>query len=312
VIAGPTATGKTEAAVRVAEHVGGEIISADSMQIYRELEAGTAKPTPEERARAVFHLVDFVDPREPYSAADFQRDAHEAIAGVHARGKLPILCGGTGLYIRAVLGGLSFPPGATPVTQEIRERLEAEADRLGLAALHKRLAQVDPASAERLPPADRRRVIRALEVYEHTGTPFSALARVDAAAQVHYNAATYVLTCPRSLLYQRIDSRVETMLAGGWLQEVVSLRESGLTTAHQAMQAIGYRHLLNYLEVDGDFGHLIELIKRDTRRFAKRQLTWFRRDESQWLEWGTPQEYTRTVEQLCAAAELLTNPTPDR
>jgi tRNA dimethylallyltransferase len=309
VIAGPTAIGKTEAAIQVAEAVGGEIVSADSMQIYKVLQAGTAKPTPEERRRAVFHLIDFVDPREPYSVADFQKDAQEAIAGVHSRGRLPILCGGTGLYIRSVLGGLNFPPGATPETKEIRERLEKEADARGIEALHKRLGQFDPATARRLPIGDRRRIIRALEVCEHTGRPFSELACVDATAQVNYNAATFALTCPRSLLYERINARVDSMLADGWLEEVVMLREDGLTLEHQAMQAIGYRHLLKYLDTDGDFGHVVEEIKRDTRRYAKRQLTWFRRENVQWLEWGTPQQFAQAVQQLIGAADDLINPT---
>lgn len=312
VIAGPTAIGKTEAAIQVAEAVGGEIVSADSMQIYRVLQAGTAKPTAAERARAVFHLIDFVDPRDAYSVADFQRDAHEAIAGVHDRGKLPILCGGTGLYIRSVLGGLNFPPGATPETKEIRDRLEKEAAVCGIEALHERLGQLDPATARRLPVGDRRRIIRALEVCEHTGRPFSQLACVDATAQVHYNAATYALTCSRALLYERINARVDAMLANGWLEEVMRLRESGLTLDHQAMQAIGYRHLLKYLEADGNLKDVVEVIKRDTRRYAKRQLTWFRRENAQWLEWGTPEEFAQAVQQLKTAGDHLVNPTCNR
>lgn len=305
VIAGPTAAGKTEAAIRVAESVPAEIVSADSMQIYRELEAGTAKPTPGERARAVFHLTDCVDPRLPYTVADYQREARERIAEVQARGRLPILCGGTGLYIRAVLGGLSFPPGATEQLAAIRSRLEEEAAREGSAALHRRLLAVDAATAARLAPADRKRIIRALEVYEHTGQPFSRLARVDGAAKLHYNSATFGLTCPRAVLYERINSRVDAMLAAGWLAEVGRLRQSGLGHAHQAMQAIGYRHLLNYLEEDGQFEAVVENIKRDTRRFAKRQLTWFRREAVQWLEWEGVTEFAVAVSTLTRAARSL-------
>jgi len=295
VIAGPTAAGKTEAALRIAEQHDGEIISADSMQIYKELEVGTAKPTPEERKRAPFHLIDFVDPHEPYTVADFQRDARAAIADVHGRGKLPILCGGTGLYIRSVLRGLSFPPGAMPETQEIRQRLEEEAGERGLQELHQRLAKVDPVTAARVAPADAKRIIRALEVYEHTGEPFSALSRVDEAEKLNYNAATFVLTCPRDLLYERIERRVDDMLAAGWLEEVVRLRDLGLTLEHQAMQAIGYRHLCLFLQDDGDLSEVVARIKRDTRRFAKRQLTWFRREEMQWVEWSTPEEFAAAV-----------------
>jgi len=298
VIGGPTATGKTEAAVRIAEHRGGEIVSADSMQIYREFDIGTAKPTSDQRARARFHLVDVVDPRQAYTVADFQSDARAAIADIDARGKLPILCGGTGLYLRAVLGGLSFPPGGTPETREIRERLEQEADELGLAALHGRLAQVDPPTAARVAPADRKRVIRALEVYEHTGQPLGVLARVDDTAKVNYNAATFALTSPRAVLYERIEARVDEMLAAGWLAEVERLRATGLTASHQAMQAIGYRHLLAYLEADGEWAGVVAGIKRDTRRYAKRQLTWLRREAVTWLEWSTPAEFDAAVDAM--------------
>jgi tRNA dimethylallyltransferase len=301
VIAGPTASGKTEAALRLAETHAGEIISADSMQIYQEIDVGTAKPTPAERARAPFHMVDVVDPRQPYTVADFQRDARAAIADIAARGRLPILCGGTGLYLRAVLGGLSFPPGGTPELLEIRARLEREADAVGVGEMHRRLALADPVTAARLAPADRKRVIRALEVIAHTGRPFSAQARVDEAAQVNYNAATFVLTCPRALLYRRIEARVDEMLAAGWLDEVRRLREAGLTPAHQAMQAIGYRHLLAYLEHGGEWAQVVAEIKRDTRRLAKRQLTWFRREPMIWLEWSSEDAYQAAVARIAAA-----------
>jgi len=298
VIGGPTATGKTEAAVRLAERHGGEVVSADSMQIYQEFDVGTAKPTAADRARARFHLVDVADPRAPYTVADFQRDAAAAIADIHARGKLPILCGGTGLYIRAVLGGLRFPPGGTPETQEIRQRLEREADAHGLGALRERLRQADPQTAARLGAGDRKRIVRALEVYEHTGEPLAALARVDEAAKVHYNAATFALTSPRAVLYARIEARVDEMLAAGWLQEVEHLREAGLTTAHQAMQAIGYRHLLAFLDTGGDWAEVVAQIKRDTRRYAKRQLTWFRRETMTWLEWADPEGFDAAVRMI--------------
>jgi tRNA dimethylallyltransferase len=298
VIAGPTATGKTAAAVRLAQRHDGEIVSADSMQIYRGFDVGTAKPTAEERAQARFHLVDCADPRQPYTVADFQRDARAAIADIQARGRLPILCGGTGLYLRAVLGGLSFPPGGTAETLAIRRRLEAEAETLGAAALHGRLAQVDPATAARVAPADRKRVIRALEVYEATGQPLTALARVDDDAKVNYNAATFALTSPRPLLYARIEARVDEMLAAGWVEEVAGLRAAGFSGAHQAMQAIGYRHLLAYLERGGDWVQVVADIKRDTRRYAKRQLTWFRQDRMTWLEWSTPTDFDAAVETM--------------
>lgn len=303
VIAGPTATGKTEAALQVAEACPAEIISADSMQIYRDLDIGTAKPTPEQRRRAVFHLVDFVPPHLPYTVADFQQDARTAIAEVWQRGRLPVVCGGTGLYVRALLGGLSFPPGACPETQAIRQRLKLQAAGPGgAAALHQRLQIVDPPAAARLPVGDVRRVIRALEVYEATGEPFSRLARVDAETLINYNATTFVLTCPRELLYARIERRVDEMLAAGWLEEVKTLRERGLGRQHQCLQAIGYRHLWEYLQTGGDLAATVAQIKQATRRFAKRQLTWFRREQAQWLEWDEPAQWQRAMDVLKSKA----------
>lgn len=305
VIGGPTATGKTAAAVEVAQSHGGEIVSADSMQIYRRLDVGTAKPTPEEAARAVFHLVDIVEPTATYTAADFQRDADAAIRDIRSRGRLPIVCGGTGLYLRALLGGLTFPPGAEPETDEIRERLTREAKTQGAAALHARLAAVDPATAARLPVADTRRVIRALEVWEHTGEPFSALARVDESRKLLYNARTFVLTCPRPLLYERIEARVDVMMAQGWVEEVETLRAEGVTLQHQSMQAIGYRHLQHWLDEGGDLADAVSVIKRDTRRFAKRQLTWFRKEPATYLEWGGATPFAAVVEALRSEASRL-------
>lgn len=305
VIGGPTATGKTAAAVEVAAAVGGEVVSADSMQIYRGLDIGTAKPTAEEHARARFHLVDIVDSTASYTVADFQRDAQAAIADIWARGKLPILCGGTGLYVRAVLGGFNIPPGATPQLAEIRRNLERCAEALGSPALHQELAQRDPAAAARIAPTDRRRTIRALEVCLATGQRFSELARVDEGRKVIYNAATFVLSCPRTLLYSRIDQRVDDMMAAGWLAEVRELRATGLTLAHQSMQAIGYRHLLLHLEHGSDLDETVSLIKRDTRRFAKRQLTWFRRESGRLLEWGDKLPFAAIAQSLHRSALLL-------
>lgn len=305
VIGGPTAAGKTAAAVEVAAGVGGEIVSADSMQIYRGLDIGTAKPTPAERSRARFHLVDILEPTAEYTVADFQRDAEQAIADIWSRGKLPILCGGTGLYIRSVLSGLSFPVGAVAETRELRHRLQREAEELGAEALHRQLARVDPRTAQRVAVGDVRRVIRALEVYLATGQPFSELARVDEERRVIYNATTFVLTCPRALLYRRIDQRVDEMLSAGWLDEVGALRSAGLSLQHQSMQAIGYRHLLLYLERGGDWLETVGLIKRDTRRYAKRQLTWFRREPGRLLEWGGALPFAAVVQSLHRSALSL-------
>jgi len=278
VIAGPTACGKTEAALRVAEAVPAEIVSADSMQIYEYMDIGTAKPTPQQRAQVPMHLVDFADPRQPYTVADFQRQAREAIVDIHGRARLPVLCGGTGLYLRAVLQHLDFPSDAGPQQEQIRARLHAEAEANGSTALHRRLAELDPAAARKIEPNDTRRIVRALEVIEATGELFSVQQRIDETPAVDYNSICFVLTRPRSQLYAAIERRVDEMLQMGWLAEVEALRQRGCSRPAQAMQAIGYRHLLAHLEGEVGYKETVRLIKRDTRRFAKRQLTWFRSD----------------------------------
>jgi tRNA dimethylallyltransferase len=314
VIAGPTATRKTEMALRIAERLGGEIvgprcgeiISADSMQIYRRLDAGTSKPTAEERARAPIHLIDFVEPDDPYTVADFQRDARRVIEEIHARGNLPILCGGTGLYIRAVLQGFAFPRAEDPCEQETRHRLQTEAEADGVAALHERLRQVDPVAADRIGPADTRRIIRALEVFEMTGRPISELQRVDAPSGLRYNAAYFVLSCPRPALYRRIEARVDAMLASGWLEEVRGLAEQGYPSSLQSLQAIGYRRLLEFLRGVRGWEETVGLIKQDTRRFAKRQETWFRREpQARWLVWENETEFDALERTIAIVAARL-------
>lgn len=282
VIAGPTACGKTDAALEIAARLGGEIVSADSMQIYRDMNVGTAKPTAEQRARVPIHLIDFVPPDQEYTVATFQRDARGVIAETHRRGRLPILCGGTGLYLRAVLEHLDFPPAASD--DAIRRELQQQAERLGPESLHARLAEVDPAAARAILPGDARRIIRALEVHRLTGRPMSAVQSVDEAPAVDYNTVRYVLTAPRHVLFHRIERRVDDMMAAGWLEEVAALRERGLCTSDQSMQAIGYRHLLEHLDGRRDLAETVGLIKRDTRRYAKRQITWLRRESDfAWL-----------------------------
>jgi len=289
VIAGPTAAGKTAMALEVAEQVGGEIVSADSMQIYRGMDIGTAKPTREERARAPIHLIDLVAPDGEYTVVDFCRDAARAIAVIHARGRLPILCGGTGLYIRALTEGFDFPPG--PRDEGVRARLRQEADELGVAALHRRLQEIDPPAAARIDPGDARRTIRALEVFELTGMPMSAQRHVDADSAAEYNCAKYVLTAPREFLFDRIERRVERMIRAGWLDEVRDLVASGVTRHSQSMQAIGYRHLLEHLDGKRDLAETVGLIERDTRRYAKRQMTWLRGSEGyRWLSMGSDRQ----------------------
>ncbi len=277
IIAGPT-----ELALRVAQQVGGEVISADSMQIYQGMEIGTAKPTAEERARAPIHLIDFVPPDGAYTVAEFTRDAARLIEEIHGRGRLPIVAGGTGLYLRALTEGFDFPP--PPTGRGVRERLWAEVEEIGSQRMHERLAAVDPVAAERIAPPDARRIVRALEVYELTGRPFSAERDVDAEAAAKYNCAKYVLSPPRRSLFNRVESRVDAMMAAGWLDEVRALVAAGVPSDAQSMQAIGYRRLREHLDGQRDLDETARLIKRDTRRFAKRQITWLRGSEGySWL-----------------------------
>ncbi|MBD3293313.1 MAG: tRNA (adenosine(37)-N6)-dimethylallyltransferase MiaA [Armatimonadia bacterium] len=282
VIGGPTAAGKTEASLRVAERVGGEVISADSMQIYERMDIGTGKPTPEEQARAPIHLIDFMPPDGEYTVAQFKMDAERLIPQICARGRLPIVAGGTGLYLRALTEGFDFPP--PPEDDRTRASLWAEVDEVGSEAMHRRLAEADPESAERIDPSDARRIVRALEVYELTGRPMSQERDVDDKATVNYNCAKYVLTPPRQLLFNRIERRVEAMMEAGWVDEVRGLVDSGVPPDAQSMQAIGYRHIREHLDGERDLEETVRLIKRDTRRFARRQLTWLRGGEAwHWL-----------------------------
>ena len=304
IIAGPTAVGKTDIAVQVAEAVGGEIISADSMQIYKGMDVGTAKPTTYQQAQARFHLVDIVKPDEPYNVAMFKRDAQQAIKEIHQRGHLAILCGGTGLYIKAVLEHYNLPPA--PQDKQIRQRLRQEARQVGSRVLHERLQELDPQTAAQLSPNDLKRIIRALEVYELTGEPIATLQSVDHRPRLQYNGISFVVTCPRAMLYQRVEQRIDRMLAARWVEEVKQLAQQGCHGGLQSMQAIGYRHILEFLAGTADWPATVKLIKRDSRRFAKRQLTWFRhQSHSTWLQWANKQQFEGIVKTIVAAARQL-------
>ncbi len=306
VLGGPTAAGKTEMALRVAEAVGGEIVSADAFQVYRAMTIGTAQPTAEERRRVPFHLIAELEPGQSFTVADYQRRAEQAIADTRARGRLPILCGGTGLYLRAVLRHFDIPPADPQAQREVRARLHRDAVELGLNALHRRLQQVDPPAAVRISPCDERRLIRALEVWELTGRPFSQAAAVDHTPRLRYNAQTYVLTCPRDLLYERIGRRVEAMLAAGWPEEVRDLAGTGLTPELPALRALGYATLFAVLRGELGLDQAAERIRRETRNYAKRQLTWLRREWGfAWMTWSTPAEYDAFTQHLVSVAQGL-------
>lgn len=292
VLVGPTAVGKTSLSLRLAEALNGEVVSADSMQVYIGMDIGTAKPTREERARVVHHLIDVVEPTEPFSVARYAELAHQAIAAIHTRGHLPILTGGTGLYIRAVVDGLPLPPA--PPNPEIRARLAEEARRLGPAALHERLARVDPVSAARLHPNDLRRIIRALEIYETTGRPRSATQAPSGAAS-RYRAHWFGLTRPRASLYKRIDERVEAQIAAGLVQEVQALRARGWNPRATSVQALGYKEILDYLDGKVTLEEAKARLKKATRQYAKRQLSWWRADRR--IRWINLDDWTE--EEAC-------------
>jgi tRNA dimethylallyltransferase len=275
--------GKTALAVALARDWPIEAVSVDSRQVYRRMDVGTGKPTAAERRALPHHLLDVVDPDQPYDAARFARDAASAIADIRARGRWPLLVGGTGLYLRALLDGLSPLPPADPA---LRQQLRAEAASGGPESLHRRLAALDPATAARLHPRDLVRLMRALEIALLTGQAPSALrGRRLGPRATPYRALVIGLTMAREGLYARLDARVDRMLADGLLQEVEALLAAGYAPGLPAMQGIGYRHLVPVLEGRVPLPEAVHAMKRDTRRYAKRQWTWFGRDDR--VRWVT-------------------------
>lgn len=279
VIVGPTAVGKTRLALRLAAELGAEIVSADSRQVYRGMDTGTDKPTAEERQRVPHHLVDIVNPDEEFTLARYQDMAYAAIDDVLARGRVPLLVGGTGLYIKAVVEGWSIP--RVRPNEALRTELYREAEVKGGVALHARLRQVDPAAAEKIEPRNVRRVIRALEVYLETGRPISELQR---RRPPPYRVLQIGLTMERAALYQRIDQRVDRMIETGLVEEVRGLVEQGYGYELPAMSGLGYRQVGSYLRGEISLEEAIRLIKRDTRRFVRQQYNWFRLDDEE-IRW---------------------------
>ena len=280
-VVGPTAVGKTEAAEQIALALNGEVVSADSMQVYRGMDIGTAKAPPEAR-RVPYHCIDLVDPGSPYSAALFQRDARSVIDSIAERKHMPVMCGGTGLYVRAALDDWSFPVGE--LASPSRARLEALAAEIGPDALHARLAEADPVAAAAIHPNNSRRVIRALEMAEN-GASYADQAASFAERTSWYPTVFVGLTMERSALYERIEARVDAMLDVGLAAEVADLLSAGYREALTATQAIGYKELVCVLEGESTLAEAAAAIKQATRRYAKRQLTWFRGDPRiQWLD----------------------------
>ena len=282
-VTGPTASGKSELALYLAGHLGGEILNTDALQVYRGFDIGTAKPSREEQSRIPHHLLDCVEPDEAYSAGRYVADARAVLANLTRRGKLPILCGGTGLYFRALFQGLAeIPPVPDPVRQAVAEAL-AERGSMGL---HAELARVDPELAARIHPHDPQRVSRALEVFRATGRPLSAFQRETPFTSSVPEVLFLGVAWERSALYQRIDQRVEAMLAQGWVEEVRGLLARGLEDTLKPFQAIGYREIAQMLRGERSAEGLAEAIARRTRQYAKRQLTWFRGQPG--IDWHPP------------------------
>jgi len=296
VLLGPTASGKSALALWLASRLGGEIVSADAMQVYRGLDIGTAKPCPAERAAVPHHLLDLYEPDQRCSAGDWARLASAAIAEIRGRGRWPLVVGGTGLYLRALLQGLAPVPPRPPL---VRERLERQCARRGPERLHRLLARLDPAGAARLAPTDRQRVLRALEVRFATGQPLAALVARSPFAGDVVPALKLGLRLARPELYARIDARVRMQIERGWVEEVSGLLRRGLPDSAHAMKALGYRTLVRHLRGELGLAQACALIQRDTRRLAKRQITWFKREaEVLWFDALDPMCYDRILQTI--------------
>ena len=299
-IAGPTATGKSAVALALAERIGGEIISVDSMQVYRGLDIGTAKPTTAERARLPHHLIDICDLREAFDAAQFVRLAQKAVEEIQARGRTPVFCGGTGLYFKAFLEGLGEAPPAD-------EKLRAELEAAPLEKILDELRERDPATFERIDKKNPRRVIRAIEVIRLTGKKFSEQrAEWESASRITHHASPMLclIRAPGDL-QTRINTRVDEMFSRGLVEETRHLLKHGLNENKTAMQAIGYRQVVEHLQGERNLAETIELVKIRTRQFAKRQLTWFRRHGNcQWIESKPCETVEETLARIIAVREL--------
>lgn len=283
ILTGPTAVGKTALSINLAKAVNGEIISADSMQIYKEMNIGTAKILPEEMQDVPHFLVDELNPDEEFNVTVFQKKAKEAMADIYSRGKIPILVGGTGFYIQSVLYDISFTESGQ--TDAYRESLYQLAAEKGTEYLHAQLMQVDSAAAQAIHPNNVKRVVRALEYFHQTGERISEHNEEEAAKTSPYNYIYFVLNNDRAVLYDRIDKRVDAMFDAGLVEEVTALRDKGYSRNLVSMQGIGYKEIYAALDGEYDLDRARYIIKRDTRHFAKRQLTWFRREKDvRWLD----------------------------
>jgi len=302
-IAGPTASGKSDLAIRLAKEMNGEIVCMDSMQIYRRMDIGTAKPTAQEQAEVPHHMLDIVEPEANYAVADYAQDAERVLTDIVIRGKLPILTGGTGLYLKALMHGLSL--GGTGSDEALREKLNAiAAEEGGKQRLHQQLREVDPISAQKLHPNDVRRVVRALEVFELTGTPISQQKQEE--PDRPFDILPLAIDMPRDVLYQRLEKRVHMMMNAGLLQEVRALLAEGMNAQMQSMQGIGYKELIPVVQGTEKLEAAVRQIILNTRHYAKRQGTWLRTEPKvQWISGNADQRMQLAVRLVEAHMQAL-------
>lgn len=277
ILTGPTAVGKTALSIKLASEIGGEIISADSMQVYRQMDIGSAKIKPEEMGGIPHHMIDILEPEEEFNVCLFEKLALEAMEQIYERGHIPVVVGGTGFYIQALLYQIDFTEEETDTAY--RDKLWQLGEEKGNHYLHELLRKVDPESAEEIHENNRKRVIRALEFYENCGKPISTHNKEQRQKTSAYNSCYFVLTDDRKKLYERIESRVDQMLSKGLVDEVRTLKERGCNASMVSMQGLGYKEILEYLDGRCSLLEAVEKIKKETRHFAKRQLTWFRREK---------------------------------
>jgi tRNA dimethylallyltransferase len=305
VLCGPTAVGKTDLSLQIAEKFSCEILSVDSMQVYRHMDIGTAKPSREERGHIPHHLIDIVDPDEHYTLGRFVKDADEAIQNIYRHNKIPLLAGGTGLYFKGLFQGVfaendllaeQVEDKENQKTESTRNELRKRHQEEGNEALHRELTDIDPKSAERIHPNDTQRLLRGLEVFYITGRPWSQHLANQSRNSVRYQSLKIGLSRPRPELYERIDQRVRLMVKQGLLDEVKKLLAMGYSRKLKAMQAIGYRHMINFLEGGWSWDQTLALLARDTRHYAKRQFTWFNSDPE--ISWYDVQQKSKILQDI--------------
>ncbi|MBC5708865.1 tRNA (adenosine(37)-N6)-dimethylallyltransferase MiaA [Hungatella hominis] len=294
ILTGPTAVGKTALSVRLAKAVGGEIISADSMQVYRHMDIGSAKVTREEMDGVPHYLIDILEPAGEFNVAVFKKMASEAVQEIYAHGHLPIVAGGTGFYIQALLYDIDFTEQGEE--RDIREELERLGEERGAVFLHDMLAEIDPEAAMEIHANNRKRVIRAIEFYRQTGERISEHNKRERQKRSPYDFLYYVLTDDRKMLYERIDQRVDAMIEAGLVGEVEKLMEMGCTKDMVSMQGLGYKEILDYLQGNSSLDEAVTILKRDTRHFAKRQITWFKRERD--VRWLNLEDFGRDREKV--------------